>query len=50
LACASASYGAQRSDEGRVMKIVGYHSTLRTAILGAVLSAGLAIAGHADEF
>ncbi len=32
------------------MKIVGYHSALRTAILAAALSAGLSIAGHADEF
>jgi cytochrome c553 len=33
-----------------MMKIVGHHSALRTAILAAALSAGLAIAGHADDF
>jgi cytochrome c553 len=32
-----------------MMKIVGYHSALRTAILAAALAAGLSIAGHADE-
>lgn len=31
------------------MKIVGLNSALRTAILVAMLSAGLSIAGHADE-
>jgi cytochrome c553 len=33
-----------------MMKIVGYHSALRTAILAVALSTGLSIAGHADEF
>lgn len=33
-----------------MMKIVGLHSALRTAILAAALSAGLSIAGYADEF
>src|ERR1700681_1296786 len=33
--------GHQRSDEGRVMKIVGLHSALQTAILAAALSAFL---------
>ena len=32
------------------MKIVGFHSALRTAILTLALSTGLAIAGHADDF
>jgi cytochrome c553 len=38
-----------RNDEGSMMKIVGYHSALRAAILAAVFSAGLSIAGHAEE-
>ena len=33
-----------------MMKIVGLHSALRTAILAVVFSAGLSIAGHADDF
>jgi cytochrome c553 len=33
-----------------MMKIVRLHSALRTAILAAALSAGLAIAVHADDF
>jgi cytochrome c553 len=33
-----------------MMKIVGLHSALRTAILAAALSAGLSIAAHADAF
>jgi cytochrome c553 len=32
-----------------MMKIVGYYSALRAAILAAAFSAGLSIAGHADE-
>ena len=32
------------------MKIVGLHSALRTAILAVAFSAGLSIAGHADDF
>ncbi len=32
------------------MKIVGLHSALRTAILTLALSAGLSMAGHADDF
>jgi cytochrome c553 len=33
-----------------MMKIVGLHSAVRTAILTAVLSSGLSIAGHAHDF
>src|ERR1700675_174090 len=36
----------QRNDESRMMKIVGSHSALRTAILAMGFSAGLPLAGH----
>ena len=49
-AYSSTGHGSRRSDEGRMMKIGGLHSALRTAILAAALSAGLAIVGHADDF
>jgi cytochrome c553 len=41
---------ARRHDESGMMKIVGLHSALRTAILAAALSAALPVAGRADDF